>query len=86
MQVLVWTTAECPKRFLMEVKSMFPDLDPETVLIVPTSQKSVLDLASFGEDVDKEKDELLEKVGKHYFLRPWISTGAGEQQESSCLR
>lgn len=62
MQILVWIFAECPKRFLMEVKSIFPDIAPENVLIVPTCQKSVLDLASFGEDVDKEKDELLEKV------------------------
>ena len=35
------------------------------LLIVTTSQRSDLDLVRLGEDVEKEKDRLLEKVTTH---------------------
>ncbi|GMH39411.1 hypothetical protein BSKO_07309 [Bryopsis sp. KO-2023] len=59
-----YTIRTCPKRFAREFQAIFPDIDPENALIVPTCQNSVNDLAATGEAVDKEKDELLEKFSE----------------------
>ena len=34
------------------------------LLIIPTSQHSVLDLVRVGDQIEQEKDELLEKVNR----------------------
>ena len=51
---------KCPKAFVTEIKMVFPGQDLDGVLGVLTSQKSKLDLCELGEDIAKEKDELLE--------------------------
>lgn len=41
---------------------MFPKVDMDKILIVPTCQHAAMDLVRVGEDVDTEKDVLLERV------------------------
>jgi hypothetical protein len=41
---------------------VFPGVDLEKLLIVPTCQHAAMDLVQTGEPVDEEKDKLLEKV------------------------
>ncbi len=41
---------------------MLPGADLSSLLIVPTCQRAALDLVRTGEDVDTEKDKLLEQV------------------------
>ncbi len=41
---------------------MLPGADLSKLLIVPTCQRSTMDLVRTGEDVDVEKDKLLEQV------------------------
>ena len=50
----------CPKAFVREIAMVFPGQNLEGVLAILTSQKSRLDLCQLGEDIAKEKDELLE--------------------------
>eukprot|EP01026_Neomeris_dumetosa_P056063 TRINITY_DN5119_c0_g2_i1.p3 TRINITY_DN5119_c0_g2~~TRINITY_DN5119_c0_g2_i1.p3 ORF type:complete len:195 (+),score=23.76 TRINITY_DN5119_c0_g2_i1:63-587(+) len=52
---------ECPKVVTQELKHIFPSLDTDGVMVVPTCQRSNVDLANWGEDADKEKDILLQK-------------------------
>ena len=51
---------KCPKAFVTEIRMVFPGQDLDGVLAVLTCQKSKLDLCELGEDIAKEKDELLE--------------------------
>ncbi|PNG93956.1 Methylmalonic aciduria and homocystinuria type D, mitochondrial, partial [Tetrabaena socialis] len=50
-----------PPAFKAEVLSIFPKCDLEKLLIVPTCQRSVLDLVNTGEPVEQEKDRCLER-------------------------
>uniref|UniRef100_A0A7S0RSJ5 Methylmalonic aciduria and homocystinuria type D protein n=1 Tax=Chlamydomonas leiostraca TaxID=1034604 RepID=A0A7S0RSJ5_9CHLO len=51
----------CPARIRREVASVFPSVDLDKLLIVPTCQHAAMDLVQTGETVDVEKDNLLEK-------------------------
>mmetsp|Transcript_10931 Transcript_10931/g.32517 ORF Transcript_10931/g.32517 Transcript_10931/m.32517 type:complete len:163 (-) Transcript_10931:1150-1638(-) len=51
----------CPSRIRTEVATVLPGADLDKLLIVPTCQRAVTDLVKTGEEVEKEKDELLEK-------------------------
>ena len=53
--------AECPKKYAEEVKALFPNVDTAGMLIVPTCQNSDIDLVKVGEEVETEKDRLLER-------------------------
>ena len=55
----------CPPKIHAEVSSVLPGVDLSKILIVPTCQRSAMDLVKVGEDVDIEKDKLLEQVGKN---------------------
>lgn len=46
-----------------EVQSIFPGVETHDMLIVPTCQRADMDLVRTGEQVDVEKDRLLERVG-----------------------
>jgi hypothetical protein len=48
-----------------EVGSIFPGESTEGMLIVPTCQRSDLDLVKMGDVVEGEKDRLLERVGRN---------------------
>lgn len=50
--------------------SVFPGVDLEKMLVVPTCQRSAMDLVQVGEPVDVEKDNLLEKVGINELTKP----------------
>ena len=54
--------ADCPTRFVSELKAVFPKANPSETRIIPTCQQSKLDLTNWGDDVEKEKDALLEKA------------------------
>ena len=58
--VCVW--AECPKAIAQEIRGVFPKADPSQMLIVPTCQRASIDLVNTGEEVDRERDMLLERV------------------------
>jgi len=51
----------CPAKYSTEVSSVVPSADLSKLLIVPTCQRAVMDLVQTGEDVDVEKDRLLER-------------------------
>ncbi|GAX79736.1 hypothetical protein CEUSTIGMA_g7177.t1 [Chlamydomonas eustigma] len=51
----------CPSKYSTEVSSVLPSADLSKLLIVPTCQRSVMDLVQTGEEVDVEKDRLLER-------------------------
>ncbi|KAI8106817.1 hypothetical protein M9434_001471 [Picochlorum sp. BPE23] len=52
---------ECPKTHRDDVASIFPQEDMQGMLIVPTCQKSDVNLVGWGEQADVEKDRLLER-------------------------
>ena len=52
----------CPPKIHAEVASVLPVVDLSKLLIVPTCQRAAMDLVKVGEDVDVEKDKLLEQV------------------------
>lgn len=53
--------AEVPKTHTREIRAIFPDIeDLSDMLIVPTCQHSRMELVNTGDDVDQEKDDLLE--------------------------
>eukprot|EP00128_Syssomonas_multiformis_P015537 Colp12_sorted_trinity150504_noHs@22242 len=49
-----------PKSMLRDLKLVFPEIELQDCLIVPTFQKAVSDLVSIGPEVEDEKDALLE--------------------------
>lgn len=55
--------AACPAKVQSEVASVLPSADISKLLIVPTCQRAVMDLVQTGEQVEHEKDKLLEQVG-----------------------
>jgi hypothetical protein len=58
---LEYTIVECPKRHSREVRAVFPGLDPEGLFVIPTCQRSDIDLVRFGDVIEQEKDRLLER-------------------------
>lgn len=57
--------ADMPKRVAQEVAHVFPDVELEGMLVVPTCQRSDVDLVQMGEAIETEKDRLLERVSAH---------------------
>lgn len=53
--------AELPHTHRREIQAIFPDQDVRSMLIVPTCQKTVVDLVNRGDKVDQEKDHCLER-------------------------
>jgi len=51
----------CPKRHKMEAEAMFPGVSSDGLLVVPTCQRTKMDLVQTGEPVDIEKDFCLER-------------------------
>ncbi|ORX88659.1 hypothetical protein K493DRAFT_306429 [Basidiobolus meristosporus CBS 931.73] len=58
--VLEYSAHACTKRFLRELAFVFPSVNTEGCLIVPTFQPCQYDLVAVGDDVAKEKDDKLE--------------------------
>ena len=71
---------KCPKAFVTEIGMVFPGQDLEGVLAVLTSQKSHLDLCELGEDIAKEKDELLES----FYVEAKRIAGALKKMDQWC--
>jgi len=53
---------ECPKKFVRDLKSIFPKIDPKETSIIPTCQRTFLDLTNWGDEVEDEKETLLKTV------------------------
>merc|ERR550537_590660 len=49
-----------PAAYTHELSALFPKADLSSLLIVPTCQRSTVDLANVGEAVEGEKDRCLE--------------------------
>jgi hypothetical protein len=60
IQVSAHTIESIP--FLRECQFIFPDVDVNNIIALPTMQHAMVDLVSFGEAVENEKDRLLEAV------------------------
>lgn len=60
---------DSPKALQREIKHVFPSIDLQGLLIIPTLQKSAYDLVKFGGEVEEEKDRLLEQFFE--FARPF---------------
>ncbi|KAL1925755.1 uncharacterized protein VTP21DRAFT_638 [Calcarisporiella thermophila] len=58
--LLEYSIHSCPRRLVSEIKYVFPNIELEQLLIVPTFQRTRYDLVEWGEPVAKEKDEKLE--------------------------
>jgi hypothetical protein len=53
-----------PKRVAQEVAHVFPTVDLTGMLVVPTCQRSDVDLVQMGEVIENEKDRLLERFAE----------------------
>lgn len=56
-----YSVHECPKRHKTEAEAVFPGVSYEGLLVVPTCQRSKMDLVNVGDTVEQEKDDLLER-------------------------
>jgi len=56
-----YSVHECPKRHKKEAEAMFPGLNVDGLLLIPTCQRTKIDLVRTGEGVDNEKDFCLER-------------------------
>lgn len=56
--------AGLPHTHKREIQAIFPDQDVTDMLIVPTCQKTIVDLVNRGENVEQEKDHCLERFFK----------------------
>ena len=74
--------AECPAKIHAELAGVLPGADLSHLLIVPTCQRAVMDLVKTGEEVEVEKDKLLEQVG--CALVPVCAAGAGGACDPAC--
>lgn len=55
-----YSVHSCPRQYRSDLAVIFPGQDPLSLLIVPTCQNSAMDLVRTGEEVEEEKDRLLE--------------------------
>lgn len=53
---------EPPKSLKRELKLVFPGVDVEDLVIIPTCQHAIHDLVQMGQEIEQEKDRLLEVV------------------------
>jgi hypothetical protein len=52
----------CPNSLIRELKYVFTLDDFTNIIAIPTFHKSLRDLVEMGDEVENEKDELLESV------------------------
>lgn len=52
----------CPNRFIKELQYVFPNTDISNVIAIPTMQFARNELVNIGDEIEVEKDRLLEKV------------------------
>lgn len=52
----------CPKRFIKELQYVFPNCDLTDVIAIPTMQFAKSELVNIGDEIEVEKDRLLERV------------------------
>jgi hypothetical protein len=52
----------CPPAFERELTHIFPDMNCEHIVAIPTMQHALCDLVDIGENVEFEKDRLLNEV------------------------
>eukprot|EP00850_Spirogloea_muscicola_P004193 SM000018S03558 [mRNA] locus=s18:34600:35835:+ [translate_table: standard] len=55
-----YSVHSCPEHYKRELAAMFPGQDLGDVVIVPTCQRAAMELVRFGDEVEAEKDRLLE--------------------------
>jgi Methylmalonic aciduria and homocystinuria type D protein len=54
----------CPKRFIKELQYIFPNCDLTNVIVIPTMQFAKNELVNIGDEIEVEKDRLLERVSE----------------------
>lgn len=54
----------CPKRFVKELQYVFPNSDLTNVIVIPTMQFAKNELVNIGDEIEVEKDRLLERVSE----------------------
>lgn len=54
-----WSAHACPKRHLLELQFVWPDLQPAGLLVVPVCQRSPVDLSGVGAAAEAAKEHLL---------------------------
>ena len=52
----------CPKRFIKELQYVFPNCDLTNIIVIPTMQFAKNELVNIGDEIEVEKDRLLERV------------------------
>ena len=52
----------CPKRLTKELQYVFPNCDLTNVIAIPTMQFAKSELVNIGDEIEVEKDRLLERV------------------------
>ena len=52
----------CPRALRRDLESVFPGMKLRDVVLVPTAQRATRDLVEMGDEVEHEKDRLLEIV------------------------
>jgi Methylmalonic aciduria and homocystinuria type D protein len=55
----------CPKRFIKELQYVFPNCDLTNVIVIPTMQFAKNELVNIGDEIEVEKDRLLERVSEN---------------------
>ena len=60
--IIIISHTVCPKRYKAEVEALFPGVETDKMLVVPTCQHAKMDLVQTGDNVEQEKDYCLEKV------------------------
>ena len=68
-----YTVHAVPNTYRDEVKAVFPNADLDALKAVITCQKSQVDLVKQGEQVENEKNELLERVSPVVLSHPFAS-------------
>jgi hypothetical protein len=54
---------QCTKAVRRQLEYIFPEIPPdESIYAIPTMQRAKYDLVNIGDEVEKEKDDLLENV------------------------
>lgn len=49
--------------YIADVVSMFPEIPDNNLLVLTVTQKTMNDMTAWSEEVDNEREMLLEKVG-----------------------
>ena len=73
-----YTVHAVPNTYRDEVKAVFPNADLDALKAVITCQKSQVDLVKQGEQVENEKNELLERVSPVVLSHPFAFAFASQ--------